>query len=85
MCKINHFLLTLSGTAFEPFFWPGGGGGGSQARILKSSITKKAYVARERTCEANPASENSLLIFTVCVKSVPIYHAKLAYVVLHPI
>ena len=37
----------------------------------------------ERTCEANPAGENSSFIFTVCVKSVPLYHIKLAYVVLH--
>ena len=30
----------------------------------------------ERTCEANPAGENSSLIFAVCVKSVPLYHFK---------
>ena len=35
------------------------------------------------TCEANLASENSSFIFTVCVKSVPLYHFKLAYVGLH--
>ena len=35
----------------------------------------------KRTCEANPESENSLFIFTF--KSVPLYHFKLAYVVLH--
>ena len=34
-------------------------------------------------CEANPAGENSTFISTVCVKSVPLYHFKLAYVVLH--
>ena len=32
---------------------------------------------------ANAAGENSSVIFTVCVKSVPRYHFKLAYVVLH--
>ena len=37
----------------------------------------------KRTCEANAASENSSFIFTVCVKSVPLYHFKLRYVVLH--
>ena len=37
----------------------------------------------QRTCEANPAGENSSFIFTVCVKSVPLYHFKIAYVVLH--
>ena len=35
------------------------------------------------TCEANPADENSSFIFIVCVKSVPLYHFKLAYVILH--
>ena len=37
----------------------------------------------QKTCEANAASENSSLIFAACVKSVPLYHLKLAYVVLH--
>ena len=37
----------------------------------------------KRTCEANQVSENSSFIFTVCVKSVQLYHFKLAYVVLH--
>ena len=37
----------------------------------------------KRTCEANPAGENSSFIFTICVKSVPPYHFKLTYVVLH--
>ena len=32
----------------------------------------------KRTCEANPAGKNSSFIFTVCVKSVPLYHFKLA-------
>ena len=38
---------------------------------------------RKRTCEANAAGENSSFIFAVCVKSVPLYRFKLAYVVLH--
>ena len=38
---------------------------------------------KQRTHEADPAVENSSFIFTVCVKSVPLYHFKLAYVVLH--
>ena len=38
--------------------------------------------AKQRTCEANQAGENSSFIFTVCVKSVPLHHFKLAYVVL---
>ena len=37
----------------------------------------------KRTCEANPAGENSSFIFTACVKSVPVYSYKLAHVVLH--
>ena len=36
----------------------------------------------KRICQANAAGENSSFIFTVCVKSVPRYHLKLAYVVL---
>ena len=35
------------------------------------------------TCEANVGGENSSFIFKVCVKSVPFYRFKLAYVVLH--
>ena len=35
----------------------------------------------KRTCEANAASENSSFIFTICVRSVPRYHFKLANVV----
>ena len=31
---------------------------------------------------ANQASENSSFIFTVCVRSVPRYHFKVAYVIL---
>ena len=37
----------------------------------------------KRACEANAAEENSSLIFTVCVKSVPLYHFRLVHVVLH--
>ena len=36
----------------------------------------------KRTCQADQAGENSSFIFTVCVKSVPRYHFKLAYVIL---
>ena len=34
------------------------------------------------TCQANQAGENSSFIFTVCVRSVPRYRLKLAYVIL---
>ena len=37
----------------------------------------------KRICKANPAGENRSFIFTVAVISVPLYHFKLAYVVLH--
>ena len=37
----------------------------------------------QMTCEANAAGENSSFIFTVGVKSVPLYHFKLACVILH--
>ena len=35
------------------------------------------------TCKTKPAGENGSFVFTVCVKSVPLYHFKLGYVVLH--
>ena len=38
---------------------------------------------KQRTCAANAAGENSTFIFTVCDKSVPLYHFMFAYVVLH--
>ena len=38
--------------------------------------------AFERTCKANAEGENSSFIFIVCVKSVPRYYFKIAYVVL---
>ena len=50
---------------------------------LYNPIKQGNVCLKERTCEANPAGENSSFIFTVCVKSVPLYHFKLAYVVLH--
>ena len=49
--------------------------------IWKLGITSRVMVIL--VCEANPAGENSIFISTVCVKSVPLYHFKLAYVVLH--
>ena len=42
----------------------------------------RSHLIFERTCLANQAGENSSFIFTVCVKSVPRYHFKLAYVIL---
>ena len=44
---------------------------------------KDQRIKEKRTCEAKAlAGENSSFIFTVCVKSVPRYHFKLAYVIL---
>ena len=40
-------------------------------------------MSQKRTREANPAGENSSFMFTVCVKAVPLYHFKIAYVVLN--
>ena len=45
-------------------------------------MTRKR-VGLKRTCEVNPAGENSSYILTLCVKSVPLYHFVLACVVLH--
>ena len=53
-------------------------------KLLNSSFKLKFALAfLQRTCEANPGGENSSFIFRACVKSVPLYHFKLAYVVLH--
>ena len=46
--------------------------------ISPNCFQKSKY---QRTCEANLAGENSSFIFTICVKSVPLYHFKLAYAV----
>ena len=63
--------------------------------IAKATVTRAIYRLQffknfsltsyrlERTCEANAAGDNSSFIFTVCVKFVPLYHFKLAYVFLH--
>ena len=40
------------------------------------------YNPCKRTCQANQTGENSSLIFTVRVRSVPHYHSKFAYVIL---
>ena len=49
---------------------------------MDSSICEGSSRLRKSTCEAYAVGENSSFIFTVCVKSVPCYHFKLAYVVL---
>ena len=46
-------------------------------------ISRESYLCFKRTCERNAVGENSSFIFTVCVKSVSLYHFKLAYVDLH--
>ena len=45
--------------------------------------TRRRHNTAKKTCEANPAGENSSFILTVFVKSVPLYHFKCAYVILH--
>ena len=44
---------------------------------------RRCHICLERKCEANPANENSSFIFTICLKSVPLYHFKLVYVIHH--
>ena len=44
---------------------------------------EQTEIVAKRTCQANAADENSAFIFTVFVKSVPLYHFKLVCVVLH--
>ena len=41
---------------------------------VQQEILRQVFI--ERTCEAVPVGENSLIVFTVCVKSVSFYHAK---------
>ena len=50
----------------------------SESRFLGSKFSGSRFLGSK----ANQAGENSSFIFTVCVKSVPCYHFKLAYVVL---
>ena len=51
---------------------------------LLASVIRQNYSEphAQRTCEANPADENSSFIFTVCIKSVSFY-VKLGYIVLY--
>ena len=49
---------------------------------LRCHSSENNYLIIEKTCEANPAGENSSFIFTVCVTSVPPCYFKLDYVVL---
>ena len=50
---------------------------------VSSFLSPQCVSIRQRTCETDAADENSSFIFTVCVRFVPLYHLKLAYVVLH--
>ena len=36
----------------------------------------------ERTCEVNAVGKNISLTFTVCVKSLPLYHFTLVYILI---
>ena len=47
--------------------------------LLSERVCSFACLGFERTCEANPAGENSSFIFTVCVKAVSLCHFKHAY------
>ena len=49
--------------------------------LLKQHSTK--ILSKKSTGAANAAGEDSSFTFTVCVKSVPLDHFKLAYVILH--
>ena len=59
----------------------GGGGGGEILPAPHNSVIAKD-MGLKRICEVNPAGENSSFIFTACIEFVPLYHFKLAYVVL---
>ena len=51
--------------------------------LFRNPEFHKRSETMERTCEVNPAGENSSFIFTVYVKAIPLCHFKLAFVVLH--
>ena len=56
----------------------------TQLKLASSKGNEIIWIkALKKACEVNPAGENSSFIFTVCVKSVPLYHDKLCYAVLH--
>ena len=57
--------------------------GGLHMTSSKNMTTQIMINFSLRTCEANPVGENSSFISTVCVKSVPLDHFELAYIVLH--
>ena len=74
---IFQVVTDTSGHYFSPFL--------TKFTSLKSRqapITLKKNILGQRTCQANQAGENSSFIYIVCVKSVPRYHFKLAYVIL---
>ena len=50
---------------------------------LCQSRSNGLYRYAKRTCEADAVGEIVHSIFTVYVKSVPLYHVRLAYAVLH--
>ena len=54
-----------------------------EAYILQEGDHYYFFVKRKRTDKANAAGESSSFIFTVCVKSVPLYHFKLSHEALH--
>ena len=58
---------------FQFFFF-----GGGEKHAIRPPLR-----GQKRTFEANLVGDNSSFSFTVCVKSVPLYHFKLAHVVLH--
>ena len=53
----------------------------SSGQLKNRKIICTNFLGVQMKCEANPAGKNSSFIFTVCVKSVPFYHFKLASVV----
>ena len=44
---------------------------------MRNAILDTGRSLKQRTCEANEAGENSSFIFTVSVKSVPLYNLSL--------
>ena len=51
-------------------------GPGENKQFYESSELCQALYSFKRTCETDAVGENSSFIFTVCVKSLPVYHYK---------
>ena len=82
--KVPNLIISVTGGA-KSFHMPAKLKEAFSKGLVKVAVSTGAWIITgtvQMTCEANLLGENSSFIFTVCVKSVPLYDFKLAYVVL---